>query len=58
MSNVASVYCYATSAPTVGTEGFTLTGAARPLHVKIGATGYNVAPWTNTAIFSSIIYDL
>ena len=31
---------------------------AKPLHVKIGATGYNVAPWTNTAIFSSIIYDL
>ena len=31
---------------------------AKPLHVKIGATGYNVAPWTDTAIFSSIIYDL
>ena len=31
---------------------------AKPLHVKIGATGYNVAPFTNTAIFSSIIYDL
>jgi len=58
MNNVTSVYCYATSAPTVGTGGFTLGGTARPLHVKIGATGYNVAPWTNTAIFSSIIYDL
>ena len=31
---------------------------AKPLHVKIGATGYNVAPWTDTTIFSSIIYDL
>jgi hypothetical protein len=31
---------------------------AKPLHVKIGATGYNVAPFTNTEIFSSIIYDL
>ena len=58
MKNVTSVYCYATSAPTVGTGGFALDGAVRPLHVKIGATGYNVAPFTNTAIFSSIIYDL
>ena len=31
---------------------------AKPLHVKIGATGYNVAPWTDPTIFSSIIYDL
>ena len=58
MSKVTSVYCYATSAPTVGTGGFALNGIARPLHVKIGATGYNVAPWTDTTIFSSIIYDL
>ncbi len=43
---------------TVGTIGFRLGGTARPLHVKNGATGYNVAPWTDTSIFSSIIYDL
>ena len=58
MNNVTSVYSYALSAPTVGTSGINLGGTARPLHVKIGATGYNVAPWTNTATFSSIIYDL
>ena len=58
MRNVTSVYSYALSAPTVGTNGITLGGTARPLHVKIGATGYNVSPWTDTSIFSSVIYDL
>ena len=58
MSSVTSVYCYALAAPTVAAYGINLGGTARPLHVKSNATGYNVAPWTNTAIFSSIIYDL
>ena len=58
MRNVTSVYSYALSAPTVGTNGIRLEGTARPLHVKIGATGYNVSPWTDTTIFSSVIYDL
>lgn len=52
------VNCYASTAPTVGTSGLALTGAARELHVPVGATGYDVAPWTNTSIFSSVIYDL
>ena len=43
-------------APSV--QSPTWSSYAKSLHVKIGATGYNVAPWTNTAIFSSIIYDL
>ena len=45
-----------TVAPAV--QANTWGNYAKPLHVKIGATGYNVAPFTNTAIFSSIIYDL
>jgi len=42
----------------------TLMATAKPLRVKSGGTGYNVtpatnaAPWTNTAIFSSVTYDL
>ena len=43
-------------APSVQTN--TWSNYAKPLHVSIGATGYDIAPWTNTAIFSSIIYDL
>ena len=32
--------------------------AAIPLHVLTGTTSYTTAPWTNTAIFSSVTYDL
>jgi len=55
-SNVLYYNSLAMVAPTVQTNTF--GNYAKPLHVKVGATGYNVAPWTNTAIFSSIIYDL
>lgn len=52
---------YRTPAPTCNNS---FSAYAKPLHVKSGATGYNVtpataaAPWTNTAIFSSVTYDL
>ena len=49
-------YLYPTTAPNVEPNSF--GSFAKPLHIKAGATGYNVAPWTNTSIFSSIIADL
>lgn len=49
------VNMYPLSAPTASSSFFQACGT---LHIKAGATGYNVAPWTNTAIFSSIIADL
>ena len=56
---ITVVYCYASTAPTLTNPiDFTLGGTARPLHVPVGATGYDVAPWTDTSIFSSIIFDL
>lgn len=49
---------YKTAAPTIGSNGLLLGGTARELHIISGSTGYNVAPWTTTSIFSSIIQDL
>ena len=51
---------YPPIAPIVNGTPFNNYGGATPvpLHVPVGATGYNVAPWTDTAIFSSIIADL
>lgn len=31
---------------------------ASVLRVPAGASGYDIVPWTNTAIFSSVTYDL
>ena len=55
---ITKVNCYRSIAP--GTSNYTLDlgGIPRPLHVPVGSSGYNVNPWTNTAIFSSIIADL
>lgn len=47
---------YQATAPTV--SGTPFSDYAKPLHVPASNSGYDVAPWTNTAIFSSIINDL
>ena len=57
-SNITKVNCYRSIAPTTSTYTLNLGGTPRPLHVPVGSSGYNVAPWTDTAIFSSIIADL
>jgi hypothetical protein len=49
---------YPSTAPTVLTNGLALGGTARPLHIPITNSGYTVAPWTTTSIFSTIIADL
>ena len=56
MTSVTEWRILSSVAPSVGSGAW--SNYAKPLHVKIGATGYNVAPWTDTTIFSSIIYDL
>lgn len=59
--NITGWYIYRTPAPTCNSS---FSAYAKPLHVKSGATGYdvtpatNAAPWTNTAIFSSVTADL
>ena len=59
--NITGWNIYRTPAPTCNNS---FSAYAKPLHVKSGATGYDVtpataaAPWTNTAIFSSVTYDL
>lgn len=52
------VESYSTTAPTVGTDAFLFGGTARPLHIPVSNSGYNIAPWTTTSIFSTIINDL
>lgn len=47
------VYIYTAIAPTVGTDGFAIT-LSGVIHVPVGATGYDVAPWTNY----TVVYDL
>jgi hypothetical protein len=49
------VFIYAPTAPSVGTNGVNFSNSP-DLHVPVGATGYDVAPWTTE--FSSVIYDL
>ena len=45
------------AAPALGTRPFTnVTNCA--LHIRPGATGYGVNPWTNIIYFSSIVTDL
>lgn len=52
------IHCYPLTAPWTSTNTFYWTTPI-PLHIKsTGTSGYDVAPWTNTAIFSSIINDL
>lgn len=64
VDNVTKYYFYRTPAPSCNTSGSFGASPAKELHVKSGATGYNItpatnaAPWTNTAIFSSVAYDL
>lgn len=55
-ANLAIVNMYPTTAPTVGADTFNNNAAT--LHIQAGATGYDVAPWTNTAKFTSIVQDL
>ena len=55
---ITKVNCYRSIAPGTSTYSLYLGGTPRPLHVPVGSSGYNVAPWTNTVIFSSIIADL
>lgn len=56
VSSISEWHILSSTAPSV--QSNTWGYYAKPLHVKIGATGYNIEPFTNTAIFSSIIYDL
>jgi hypothetical protein len=50
---------YSLAAPTVlGDVSAFMNNNTGILHIKPSATGYDVAPWTNTAIFSEIIEDL
>lgn len=55
---ITKVNCYRSIAPGTATYTLDLRGTPRPLHVPVGSSGYNVTPWTDTAIFSSIIADL
>lgn len=47
---------YPLTAPTI--TGTPFGNFAKPLHIQSGTTGYDVAPWTNTAIFATITADL
>jgi len=56
-NGVARVDSLALIAPETAIISFSST--IKPeLHIKPNATGYNVAPWTDTNIFSQIIQDL
>ena len=57
-TNISLVNIYSSTAPTVAIYGLLLYGTARPLHIPVTNSGYNVAPWTDTSIFSQIIADL
>ena len=54
----STVNVYRIAAPSVSSNGLALNGSARPLHIPIANSGYNVAPWTTETIFSSIVADL
>lgn len=56
-SGITVYNIYRATAPTV--SGTPFGNYAKPLHVPVGATGYDVAPWTTAAIFTQPInYDL
>lgn len=64
VDNVTRYDFYRTPAPLCNTSGSFGASPAKELHITSGATGYNVtpatntAPWTNTAVFSSVTADL
>lgn len=53
-SNIQSYFILAMVAPAIGNYSF--REYHKPLFVPSGATGYDVSPWTDTNIFSSITY--
>lgn len=56
---LSTVNIYASTAPTVlGDVSLSFPHTGSVLHVPVGSTGYDVAPWTNTEIFASIVQDL
>jgi hypothetical protein len=55
-SSLATVNMYPLIAPS--TDGSAFGDYAATLHIQAGSTGYDVAPWTNTAKFASIVQDL
>jgi hypothetical protein len=60
-ANITRWNIYAMTAPTCSSS---FSNYAKELHIQSGTTGYDVtpataaAPWTNTAIFSSVTADL
>jgi hypothetical protein len=56
-SSLVSVNMYPTTAPTVANVN-AFGDYAATLHIVVGSTGYNVAPWTTAAKFASIVQDL
>jgi len=56
-SSLKKVNILRSSAPAVN-AAYSFGNYAATLHIKAGATGFNVAPWTDTAKFASIISDL
>jgi len=50
--------CHALVAPTFISNDAIMYNHPVPLHIKYSATGYDVAPWTDTTVFSQIIRDL
>jgi len=50
--------CHALVAPTFISNDAIMYNHPVPLHIKYNATGYDVAPWTDTTVFSQIIRDL
>lgn len=53
-----SVKSYLLDAPAVKESSFNFSTSPVPLHIRAGASGYDVSPWTDTSIFSEIIEDL
>lgn len=52
---ILNIYMYPITAPSAN-DSFSATN--KILHIRTGATGYNISPWTNIVIFSSIVQDL
>ena len=58
-TNISRIDSYRNPAPNVASVKSLYTyNSAVPLHVKVGATGYDSLKWTTSPAFSSIIYDL
>ncbi|NPV02543.1 MAG: leucine-rich repeat protein [Brevinematales bacterium] len=54
---LTTVNMYPSAAPTLGSSVFSGV-AGCTLHLKSGATGYDVSPWTDAGIFSTVQNDL